>query len=138
MENKPIAIFLDDERQIEYINDRININEYKWIVIRNYFDFVEFVDLNYEKINIVSFDHDIDSFDEDGIEWTGRDAARYLQSVCQDNNKLFPDFLVHSMNTVGKTNIISDIKNYIHKYERRGNWENWRYFHTGFVNGKFI
>lgn len=138
MVKKNKAVFLDDERNTDFIKDKVNIENYEWLVIRNYFDFVEFVDFNYEKINIVSFDHDIDSFDEDGLEWTGRDAARYLQSVCQDNKKLFPDFLVHSMNTVGKTNIISDIKNYIHKYENRGDWENWRYFHTGFVNGKFI
>lgn len=137
MANK-LAVFLDDERQVDFIKDRINIDNYDWIVIRNYFDFVEYVDFNYHKISLVSFDHDIDSFDEGGLEWTGRDASRHLRIVCQDNNKLYPDFLVHSMNNIGKQNIIADIKFHISRFEKRGNWEGWRYFHTGFVDGKFI
>lgn len=138
MENKPIAIFLDDERQIEYISDRINISEYEWIIIRNYFDFLDYADDNFDKIKLISFDHDIDSFDEGGVEWTGRDAARYIVDKCQSEGLIFPDFLVHSMNNIGKQNIIADIKFHISRFEKRGEWEGWRYFHTGFVNGEFI
>ena len=138
MVGKKMAVFLDDERDINFIGHKIRLQDYNWVVIRNYFDFLDFVDENLQNISLVSFDHDINSFDEGNLEWTGRDAARYLQQSCQDNDCLFPDFLVHSMNNIGKQNIISDIKNYIGKYEKRVNWNDWRYFHVGFVDGKFI
>lgn len=141
MENKPTAILLDDERQVDFIKVKVNTNNYEWIVIRNYFEFVNYIDENYNNIALVAFDHDIDSFDESGMEWTGRDAARYLIDKCQDPDNTglnFPDFLVHSMNNIGRQNIIADIKHHISKFERRGDWQNWKYFHTGFVDGKFI
>ncbi len=135
---KKIAIFLDDERQVDFINPKLNTKKYQWVIIRNYFDFVDYVDKNLEKISLISFDHDIDSFDDAGTEWTGRDAAKYLQKKCQDNNLNFPDFMVHSMNNIGKQNILNDIKHYISKFEQRGVWDKWRYYHVGFVDGEFI
>lgn len=143
MENKPIAVFLDDEREIDFIKNKVDVDSYEWIVMRNYFDFVDYVDENFDKVKLISFDHDIDSFDEGGLEWTGRDAARYLIDKCQDGDNhekdyVFPDFLVHSMNNIGRQNIISDIKFHISRFEKRGDWSGWRYFHTGFINDKFI
>lgn len=139
MENfKKTAVFLDDEREIGFIKPKLDVNKYDWIVIRNYFDFTDYIDKNLEIISLISFDHDIDSFDEDDFEWTGRDAARYVQYKCQDNQLNFPDFLVHSMNNIGRQNILNDIKNYISKFEKRGDWSKWRYFHVGFVDGEFI
>lgn len=137
MENK-LAVFLDDERQVIFIKDKIDISIHDWVVIRNYFDFMNFVNDNLNDISLVSFDHDIDSFDENGMEWTGRDAAKYLIDKCQEKDYVFPDFLVHSMNNIGRQNIISDIKFHISRFEKRGDWSGWRYFHTGFINGKFI
>lgn len=138
MENKKIALFLDDERNTSFIKDKINLDVWEWKVIRNYFDFVDYVDDNFEKIDLISFDHDIDSYDEAGAEWTGRDAARFLIDKCQDQNLTFPNFLVHSMNNIGRTNIIADIKYHISKFEKRKDLEDWRYFHVGFVNGRLI
>lgn len=137
MVNK-IAVFLDDERTIDFIGDKVKLNNYKWFIIRNYFDFIDFVDDNLESIALVSFDHDIDSFDEGNIEWTGKDAALYLQRACQDRNINHPDFLVHSMNNIGRQNIISHIKNYISKWEKRGDWSRWKYYHTGWIDGKYV
>lgn len=138
MVKKNKAIFLDDDRQVDFIKDKVNINKYDWIIIRNYFDFVNFIDNNFESITLVSFDHDINSFDSNDVEWTGSDAARYLIDKCLDDKAQFPDFIVHSMNNTGSKNILTDIKHYIDKFERRGDWTGWRYYHTGFVNGKFI
>lgn len=138
MLNKKIAVFLDDERTVDFIQDKVQLDKYHWIVIRNYFDFIDFIDDNLNDIGLVSFDHDIDSFDEGNIEWTGKDAALYLQRACQEREVLHPDFLVHSMNNIGKQNIISHIKNYISKYEGRGDWSKWRYYNVGWVDRKFI
>ncbi len=135
---KKIAIFLDDERDVNFIQNKIEINNWEWVIIRNYFDFIDYIDDNLDSIDLVSFDHDIDSFDEGGIEWTGRDAARYLQDRCYEENRLYPQFLIHSMNNIGKSNIIGDLKHYIGKFEKRGDWSKWMYYHTGFVNGEFI
>lgn len=137
MVNK-IAVFLDDERHIDFIKDKVDIDNYKWIVIRNYFDFMDYIDDNLDKIKLVSFDHDIDSFDEGGLEWTGKDAALYLQRICQEKGISHPDFLVHSMNNVGKQNIISYVKNYINKFEGRGDWTKFKYYHVGWIDGKFV
>lgn len=138
MVKKNKAVFLDDERQVDFIKDKVNIENYEWIIIRNYFDFIDFIDDNLNEITLVSFDHDIDSFDEGRVEWTGRDAARHLLNKCLDEGVKYPDFLVHSMNNIGRQNIISDIKNYVSKFELRGDWSQWRYYHIGFIDGKFI
>lgn len=138
MQNKKIAVFLDDERNIDFVKDKVEIYNYNWVVIRNYFDFIDFVDDNLANIGLISFDHDIDSFDEGNLEWTGKDAALYLQRACQDRNVVHPDFIVHSMNNIGKQNIISHIKNYISKFEDRGDWTKWRYYHVGWIDGNFI
>jgi len=138
MDDKKLAVFLDDERSPDFIKTKIDIEGWEWKVIRNYFDFVDFIDDEFDKIDLISFDHDIDSYDEHGTEWTGRDASRFLIDKCQDLNLKFPNFIVHSMNNIGKDNIIADIKYHINKFERRNILENWRYFHCGSIDDKLI
>ena len=136
--NKKIAVFLDDERIPQFISNKIpNFDSYEWIVIRNYFEFTEFVDKNIGRISLVSFDHDIDS-----LEWNGKDAADYLKDVCMDNNVTLPDFIVHSMNPIGKGNIIGLYKNYLDKVEGRKDRDGepllWTEFHIGIIDGELI
>lgn len=99
-------IFLDDLRDA---HDHYNI---KMVTIRNYFDFCEFINQNGVP-DFISFDHDIASF-ENGKEYTGLDAAKYLVNYMLDNNiqKKF-DFVVHSANPIGAENIKSYLENYL-------------------------
>lgn len=130
-------IFLDDDRIPSYVKPMLG--EYypeDWVVVRNYFDFCKIVDENLKKINLVSFDHDIASFDESGKEWTGKDAADYLIDKCLDNNIKFPNWYVHTSNTSGSPNIIYKILNYLERVE--GQEIDWRYYNKGIINGKNI
>jgi hypothetical protein len=134
---KKINVFLDDERNPTFIKDKLqNFYPIDWVVITNYFDFVKFVDSNINKIKLVSFDHDISSFDETGKEWTGKDAADYLINKCLDGQISFPDFFVHTANVSGRPNIISSILNYLKHIEN--NKLDFKYFNSGFINGQII
>ena len=145
MAKKNYNLFLDDLR-VPYISKEIsdenNIHgkdlyfasayEYtnyepfkseKWAIVRNYIDFVDFVERNGlpEKIAI---DHDLADvhyseqsnidytlFDSDE-EKTGYHAVKWLCDYCQDNNLKFPEHIVISWNPAGKENIEKYIENY--------------------------
>lgn len=71
---------------------------------------------------LVSFDHDLADIHYDPSTWTesfiykektGKDCAKWLIDYCLDNNQKFPKYIVHSMNTVGKENIIRLVENFI-------------------------
>lgn len=130
-------IFLDDERHPTYIKNQIGSSfPDDWIVARNYFDFCRLVDDNLEQIKLVSFDHDIASFDQEGKEWTGKDAADYLINKCLDSGRKFPDWFVHTSNTSGRPNIIGSILNFLKHIQSES--IDWRYYNSGIINGKII
>jgi len=132
-----INVFLDDERDPSYIKVALGQNyPNDWVVIRNYFDFVKFIDKNFENINLISFDHDIASYDKNNKEWTGKDAADYLIQKCLDTGLPFPNFYVHTMNNTGRPNIIGSILNYLKHIENKN--LNWKYYNSGIINGKII
>ena len=81
-------------------------------------------------------DHDISSFDKDGKEWTGKDAADYLVDKCLDTGLTFPDFFVHTMNNVGRPNIIGTILNYLKHGENKQ--IDWKYYNSGIINNQVI
>jgi len=139
LKQKKMNIFLDD---IRYPNISHNDNKglgsefsaiNKWIIVRDYFEFIELINNSFDDIKLVSFDHDLACY-KDGKEWTGKDAANYLINYCLDNNKKFPSWYVHSDNTAGKKNIISSIINYL-KVVEGINTLNFKYFHNGILNG---
>jgi hypothetical protein len=137
--DKKLAIFLDDERIPQFVTNLVpNFDGYDWVVIRNYFDFTKYVDQNIQNIDLVSFDHDIDSFDGSGREWNGKDAADYLLDICIDGEMELPDFIVHSMNPIGKGNIIGLYKNYLDKVEGKIDRDSWTDCHIGMVDGRLI
>jgi hypothetical protein len=118
-------LFLDDSRTpLETFGYSKNFlyKTLEWVIVRNYREFVEYVN-KHGPPNVVSFDHDLadqhyqvvgerhipyDSFDEK----TGYHCARWLISYCNDVGVPFPDYYVHSMNVVGRKNIISYVENY--------------------------
>lgn len=134
-------LFLDDYRIprncLGYVHrygirPDIYINR-EWIVVTNYIEFTEYISKN-GLPNLISFDHDLADFhyqyapeDYDlmgeeemiktfgSIDKTGYDCAKWLVEYCLDNNLDLPEFLVHSMNTVGKQNIENLLNNFKNK-----------------------
>ncbi len=105
----------------------------KWVIVRDYFEFVDAINNNFDDIDLISFDHDLACY-KDGREYTGKDAANFLIDYCLDNNKKFPNWFVHSDNTAGKSNIISIIINYLNRIEGIDT-SKFRYQHNGIING---
>ena len=135
-----MIIFLDDIR-IPSMSHNVDkglgmdySNKDKWVIVRDYFDFIDLVDRHFDEIDLISFDHDLACY-KDGVEYTGKSAVDYLIDYCLDNNKKFPDWYAHTDNTSGKRNIIGAILNYINKVEGK-DITNFRYYHNGIVNNK--
>lgn len=96
----------------------------KWDIVRNYNEFVKWIEDNGAENLFVAFDHDLadihyknqnfvsndSSVDDD--EKTGLDAAKWLCDYCMLNNIKFPNYIVHSWNPIGKKNIEKYIENY--------------------------
>lgn len=135
-------IFLDDIRipsmshNIERgLGDEFSDSK-KWIIVRDYFEFVDVVNKHIDEIELVSFDHDLATYDSEK-EWTGKDAADFLIKKCLDNDIKFPSWYVHSDNTSGKKNIIGVILNYLRVIEGI-DVSQFRYYNNGIYKGRFI
>lgn len=113
-------LFLDDFRFPEQVK-WINLPNVKWEIVRSYDEFVAFITKN-GLPNFISFDHDLadehykelnNSFDSDFIQYslftekTGYDCAKWLVKYCFDNRASLPHYTVHSLNPIGKKNILS-------------------------------
>jgi len=96
---KIMKIFLDDNRT-PYDNT--------WVTIRCYHDFIHIIQTSFDRINVISFDHDLGS-----DEFTGFDCAKFLIDYCMTNNKELPQCYSHSANPIGRENIINLINNYL-------------------------
>lgn len=142
MKDKKIRLFLDDIRIPKMSHNETRglgmqySNTKDWVIIRDYFDFIDFVKNNFDKIDLISFDHDLACY-KDEQEFTGKNAVDYLINFCLDNDKKFPDWYAHTDNTTGRKNIISTILNYLNRIEGK-DISNFRYFHNGIVNGKAV
>jgi len=133
-----MKIFLDDIREVTMSHNpnkglRIVTD---FVIARNDKDFIKLVDENINDITLVSFDHDLACFN-DGVEFTGKTACEYLIHKCLETGRKFPDWYVHSDNTAGRENIIGLILNYMKSIDGVDT-SDYRYFHRGFVNGKFV
>lgn len=134
---KRIKIFLDDNRQPTFIENKIpNFLLSEWTLIDNYFDFVKFIDQNINEIEMVSFDHDIASYDDNSFEKTGKDAVDYLISKCLDMDIKFPNWYVHTNNVSGRPNIISSILGYLKHVEGRN--IDFQYYHNGLLEDQLL
>jgi hypothetical protein len=119
-------LLLDDIREISDVRKYCtlpNISDNEWILVRSYNEFVTTINkLGLPKF--VSFDHDLGSeqyghgLNNDKIpydsytEKTGYDAAKWLVEYCMNKGIKHPPYMVHSMNPVGKSNIISYVETY--------------------------
>jgi predicted AAA+ superfamily ATPase len=129
---KKFKLFLDDVRSPkDAIGLVLDIHnkfywENDWDVVRNYDEFVQYLEVNGAP-EFVSFDHDLGdsamdeyfrnvatkgTLDYDNIkEKTGLDCAKFLVEYCADESQPLPEYLVHSANPVGKKNIESFLEN---------------------------
>jgi hypothetical protein len=119
---KNTYLFLDDIRNpieaYSYTNYTSFISN-EWHIVRTYDEFTQYI-INNDLPDFISFDHDLGEisystfwYDDTVIEEkTGFDCAKFLIEYCIDNNKDLPDYYVHSMNPVGKKNILSLLSNY--------------------------
>lgn len=111
-----------------YLDDkRIPLKELEFIVVRNYNEFVDYIQTEGVP-DLISFDHDLaDEHVEDYLqdpvdgklnydtyqEKTGYDAAKWIIDFCEETGASLPISYVHSQNTVGALNIKSYINNYL-------------------------
>lgn len=109
-------------------------NSEDWVIVRDYFSFIEVIKNEFDNIELISFDHDLACY-SDGKEYTGKDATNFVINYCLENNKKFPSWYVHSDNTAGKQNIINSILGYMKNIEGF-NISNFRYFHNGILNNR--
>jgi hypothetical protein len=128
-----INLFLDDYRQpiqaYTYTKDTDYLQK-EWKLVKDYNSFTSFLQrkiLNGEKLELVSFDHDLapehyapearwGDYDQWAVEAqfqerTGLDCAKYLVEFCKQYDIPLPKIKVHSMNPVGKRNIINLFEN---------------------------
>jgi hypothetical protein len=110
--------------------------ESKWIIVRDYFEFVKIIDSSLDKIELISFDHDLACYKDDQ-EFTGKNAADYVIQSCLEKDIKFPSWYVHSDNTSGKKNIIGTILNYLRVIEGL-DVSKFRYYHNGILNGLLV
>jgi len=117
-------IFLDDIRwpiNVHWV--QFDYTPLTWTVIRNYEDFVHLIQT--EKVKRVSFDHDLDMSatieclrsSEFGEKYdyrkvkkkTGFHCAVFLKEFCSKNDLEIPQYIVHSLNSQGRDNIINKL-----------------------------
>ncbi|SMO91840.1 hypothetical protein SAMN06265171_11235 [Chryseobacterium rhizoplanae] len=110
-------LFLDDIRYpieaYHYTRQDIFLRN-DWHIVRNYEQFVNRI-LEKGLPEMISFDHDLadlEQYSQEFVEKTGYDCAKWLIEYCMDNYLDLPQFYSHSMNPVGKENIISLLKNF--------------------------
>jgi hypothetical protein len=126
-------LFLDDIRDVRdacyYVPNPRVYWEGDWDIVRNYDEFVHYIETN-GLPELISFDHDLADFHYDfkpedyesmtqeemilkfgSMEKTGLDCAKWLVDFCFLNRSELPPFLVHSANPIGKKNIESYLGN---------------------------
>lgn len=130
-------LFLDDQRMPLGVT-WVELPLVQWTIVRNFDDFVKCIK-NQGLPRFISFDHDLcfehmrDYFEVSPIEnqilsplklsydsyktKTGYHCSEWLVNYCRDNNLDLPDYTVHSMNHIGKRNILTQLGNY--KYSRK-------------------
>ena len=113
-----LRIFIDDERMpsdVTWMNS-IDYTKETWFVARTSHDVFDIIKNHYigdERI-IISFDHDLQQFDEYGKEVTGYDILKSIINMHMDKKiSDIPDCYFHTKNPVGKKNMEEYYRSYI-------------------------
>ncbi|SEH40738.1 cyclic-phosphate processing receiver domain-containing protein [Chryseobacterium culicis] len=120
MEKTKRLLFLDDIRYpieaYHYTKQDMFLRS-DWHIVRNYEQFVNRI-LEKGLPEMISFDHDLADehyLEEDShefVEKTAYECAKWLVEYCMDHHLDLPKFYCHSMNPVGKENILSLLENF--------------------------
>ena len=117
---------LDDIRSMDDVRKYTklpNVPNEEWTIVRSYSEFVEVIN-KFELPKFVTYDHDLSDchyghgLSGDDIpydkytEKTGYDCVKTLVEYCMKMGVKHPPYQVHSMNPVGKNNIISYVESY--------------------------
>jgi len=130
-----IKLFLDDVRFPEVVqwmgDDNYVYQEPGWIIVRNYKEFINYIENN-NLPTLIAFDHDleyqlIDKEDERIKSFNGEIAlvgtklekdqpnglqcAKWLVEYCKISKQKLPIFICHSLNPMGKVDILSYLTN---------------------------
>lgn len=126
LKSENYSLFLDDDaNRIPQKLHWIDLPWANWLIVRNYDEFVECIERNGIPLR-VSFDHDLaeNHYQEyhranesdrklnydNYKEKTGYHCAIFLVEYCIDHKVLIPEYTVHSMNHMGKLNIVSALE----------------------------
>ncbi|MBT2620995.1 cyclic-phosphate processing receiver domain-containing protein [Chryseobacterium sp. ISL-6] len=113
-------LFLDDIRypiEAYYYTKQDIFLEKDWDIVRNYEQFINRI-MEKGLPEMISFDHDladIHYLEQNSLDFTekaGYDCAKWLIEYCMDNGLDLPEFYSHSMNPVGKENILNLLENF--------------------------
>jgi hypothetical protein len=119
-------LLIDDIREISDVRKHCtlpNIPDNEWTLVRSYNEFVDIVTVR-GLPKFVTYDHDLSDAHyghglngdkinyESYTEKTGYDCAKFLVNEYNKLGIKHPPYQVHSMNPVGKQNIISYIETY--------------------------
>jgi hypothetical protein len=127
-------LFLDDIRVpldcCTYMMNRDFYQNNEFVIVRDYNQFTNYIETN-GLPDIISFDHDLadshytpeylwDDYEKSKAwqdaqvhtEKTGYDCAKWLIDYCIENNLNCPEYTCHSMNPVGKDNIMGVLDNF--------------------------
>lgn len=105
------GLFLDDERiPLEVFWEKYPDNV-EWIVVRTPAEFLEEIRMNGKSFDIISFDHDLQAFDQSTkYDITGYDLLKKYIDWAIRNINILPEIVIHSQNSVGRYNMICYIE----------------------------
>jgi hypothetical protein len=128
-----------------YLDDLRTPLSSEWSVVRNFDEFVEFIENNdLKNIEVISFDHDLgesaiseyfnntkDSYEIDYSnieEKTGYDCVKWLIDYIIVNDKFdsVPKMRVHSANPIGAANILGYVNNFYKNFKIKDLCIQWR------------
>ena len=109
-----MKLYLDDIRNPH----QSGYQDSEWIVCKNDKTFKDMFISFDSVITHISFDHDIDSYDENGNEVTGYNCVKWLCDYIQDNNLDISNLTLnfHTANVVGKENMETYWNNFRNYY----------------------
>jgi hypothetical protein len=113
-----IGLFLDDERCPDEVKWVKYPKDIKWNIISDAQSFINFITI-FGITEVISFDHDIQSYTDDGDEITGYDLVKYLcEWLTGHPNVGIPIVYFHTQNPVGKKNMECYWNNFINSLEK--------------------
>lgn len=116
--------FIDDDTQkgtwLVFSPLKKQDEPYKVIWVKNYKEFTEYITKN-NLPDGICFDNSLGDFDENGIEKTGYDCAKWLKEYCLDNNiKELPLWACQSSEPHSRElidGLLNNFKEYLIKYK---------------------